>query len=138
MKGVSLIFEQVLLFMMGVTIFISCFSVFTLYQNYFLKLTGEAQAENVLNYISSHIIRIAQYDNETNVTLTLHIPKRIGNEGYEVILTNTGLNLTCLTSGYSISSRLYGLNHTFNLSGRIRSIDGTFIIYKKGNEIIII
>ena len=65
----------------------------------------------------------------------MRIPKKIGDEIYSIELSDQGINVTALHSGITKRSNLYNLNETITLSGRVLSISGKVMIYKKGNEI---
>lgn len=135
-KGQSLIFEQMILFSIGVTIFVICFAVFNIYQNYFVSLSLHDQLAQMKGWISSHIIRLVQHE-DTDSSIILEIPKRIGGEEYNITLDNSGIHVISLYSEVTKESSLYGISNKYILSGYIRSTERRFIIYKKGNEIII-
>jgi len=134
--GQSIIFEQVLLFGIGVAIFIALFAVFTVYQNYFASANLRNQLDEVKDVIVSNIMKLAEKGNVT-AYMTMEIPREISDEGYEIILSNRGLNVTSLITGVWKFSSLYGLNESYNLTGRVMSVLGRFIIYKKENKIIL-
>jgi len=134
LKAQGLIFEQVLLFAIGVFIFIVCFGVFASYQDYFLSVGINDQLENVKNLIVFNILKLSEKEN-TNSHIILPISKKAGDEAYKAVLSENGLNVTSLASGISKFSNLYGLNESFNLSGRVVSTAGKIVIYKTENEI---
>lgn len=139
MKGVSSIFERVLLFVMGVVIFIACFAIFINYQVYFEKSGIEDQLDMVGNTVGSAVLKLAARGNATESSLTVEIPPRIGNSTYFVKLTNLGIEVTMTSGGRTRSFQLYGLNESFSLGGeRTLSSMGKLVVYKKGNRIIIV
>lgn len=136
-KGVSIVFEQVLLFMIGVIIFIACFSMFSSYELYFSESIATNQLEEVSEWIVSKILGFSERT-EINSTVRVSIPKFVGNEPYEISLTQKGLNMTGFLSGRSVFLPLSGINQSFSLSGGFSTMHGSeFVIYKRGNQIII-
>jgi hypothetical protein len=134
LKGQSIMFEQVLLFTMGVTVFIIYFAVFNIYQGHFISVNVNDQLSQIKSLISSDILEMA-YKEGTTSSITRKLPKRIGNEIYKIELSSKGINVTGLVSGISKHSTLYNLNKSMSLLGSVTSIGGKVIIYKKGNEI---
>ena len=135
-KAQSVIFEQVILFGIGVAIFIICFAIFNIYQNYFMTISLNDQLGQMKSWVSSYILRLAEND-EANSSIILEIPKRIGGEEYMIQLSDEGINVTSLLSRTEKKSTLFNLNKEYKLSGEIQSFRRRFILYKKGNEIII-
>ena len=131
-----MIFEQVLLFGIGVAIFVSLFAAFAVYQNYFLDTNLHNQLNEVKDVVVMNIMKAADKGNATT-HVTVDIPRIISNEGYQIYLSSDGLYVTSLMSGVSKYSSLYGLNQTYNMSGSVMSVFGRFIIYKKENKIIL-
>ena len=137
MKGQNLVFEQVMLFFMGVLIFTITFTFFFAYQNHVILQGTADQLNEVASHISWSILSIAQREYRENSTLALTIPGTVGQEIYELTLSNDGLLVRAVVSNASVFSNLGMLNQTMSLSGRSSSADDNVIIYKKGNEIII-
>jgi len=137
MKGQTLVFEQVLLFSLSVVILMTSFALFMMYQNYYMSETSQDQISQVKEYILSSIIKLCEKD-EFNSTVTLSIPRTIGNNFYRISLTNQGLNLTMVT-GERLSdfSKLYGFNETFSFGGWVVSDIGKIVIYKKDMSVIL-
>ena len=135
-KAQTMIFEQVILFTIGVTIFVMCFAAFNVYQDYYESVSLNDQLGQLKSWVSSHIIRITE-NPEADASIILDIPRRIAGEEYEIELSDEGITIASfLTKTYKKSS-LFNLTQQYNFSGRITSTGRTFIIYKKGNEIII-
>lgn len=134
-KGQTLIFEQVLLFSIGVAIFIATFALFSVYQSHYISAMRWDQLKGVREYIVSNIIELSE-KGEFESSVTLEIPKMIGNDFYRIRLSNNGLNISLLTGDidYDFSS-LYGLNSSYTFEGSITSDKGRIIIYKIGNSI---
>jgi len=135
-KGQTLVFEQVLLFTIGVAIFIASFALFSMYQSSYMSVMKWDQLKAVKEYMVSNIIEISE-KHEFDSSVMLEIPKRIGNDYYRLTLSPNGLNISVLAGNerdYDFSS-LYGLNNSYNLSGSVTSDRGKVIIYKIGNSI---
>jgi len=131
-KGQMLVFEQVLMFSIGVAIMIMAFALFTMYQNYYTSSTASDQMTEVKEYVLSSIIKACE--SEANVTMILTIPKTVSNSFYKISLSNAGLNITLEpSSGSGDFSPLYGLNETFVFSGMAISDMGKVVVYKNGN-----
>jgi len=127
-----LVFEQVLMFSIGVAIMIMAFALFTMYQNYYTSATASDQMTEVKEYVLSSIIKACESD--ANVTMILTIPKTVSNSFYKISLSNAGLNVTLEPpSGSGDFSPLYGLNETFEFSGMAISDLGKVVVYKNGN-----
>jgi hypothetical protein len=135
-KGQSLIFEQVLLFMISVAIFIVCFGLFQLYQSHFTHISLNDQVKAVRDMVSSQVLQIVKFEN-LNVTSKLKIPKKISGEEYRLLMTGTGLNVTTEITGITATSNFYQLGERYSFSGETISSKGEIIIYKMGNNIII-
>lgn len=131
------IFEQVLLFLLGVTIFVVCFAVFSIYQNHFIYIGISDQLDEVKTLVISNIVKLANRENETESEITMEIPRHVGNEPYRIELSQNGLNIITLVTNISRSSSVYNLNYSINLNGIVSSMSGKVVIYKKGNEITI-
>ena len=136
MRGQSLIFEQVMLFVVGIAIFIVCFTMFRIYEDHFSDMTMRDQLNGVKDFIVSNILRLSK-QGEMNSSIILEIPRRINNQPYEVSLSNDGINITTMASNVYVDSGLYNLTESFEFSGKALSSYGKHIIYKKGNKIII-
>lgn len=135
MKGQTLVFEQVLLFSLGVVILITSFALFIMYQNFYLSKTTQDQVTQVKEYVLSHIVELCGA--EANSSAVLPIPETIGNKFYRINISNSGLEVALEPDGASDFSTLYGLNETFSFFGRVVSERGKIVIYKTGNSIII-
>lgn len=137
-KGQIIIFEQVLLFTMGVTIFVVCFTLFSLYQANYLTITLDDQLTGVKEYVTSNIVELSR-KGEFNSTVVLKIPKTIGNEFYRIRFEGSGtatiLNISLIGGKSYKSSELYGLDSHYNFAGDVTSDRGKIVIYKTGNSI---
>lgn len=131
-KGQTLVFEQVLIFGIGVAIFATSFALFVMYQNHYTSSSTQDQITGVKEYVLSSIIKICEKD-EMNSSVVLPIPKTIGNNFYRVSLSPAGLNVTA--EGASDFSPLYGLDKKFDFSGMVVSDLGKIVIYKSGNSV---
>ncbi len=137
MKGQHMVFEQVMLFFMGVMIFSITLTFFLAYQNYVIKQGTNDQLNEIASQLSWALINIAQKEYQENSTLVLSIPGTAAQEVYEMELSNDGLVVRAVPSNITVFSNLCMLNQTMRLSGKSSSADDTVVIYKKGNEIII-
>ena len=136
-KGVSLVFEQVMLFVVGVTIFLTCFSLFKSYEVYHTGNIMQDQMNEVSDMVGSTIFSIS-WNQDYNSTLKRSVPERVGNEYYSIRLTQSGINLTSHQTGKMLFRPLASINDSYTLSGGFSTLHGTeFLIYKKGNQIII-
>lgn len=135
MKGQVQVFEQVLLFFIGVLIFMACFVAFNAYQDYFVTVGNSDQMMQVRDYIGYAIFKASMTGDESYTTLD--IPQTIGGEGYTVRLSEDGLNIMRLPSGETSDTSLYGLAGTMEFGGSASSSSGRVVLYKNGNKIII-
>lgn len=138
MKGQNLVFERVMLFAIGVAIFIACFAVFDSYQKYYTIVGRDDQLSSLGAHVSFAILDAAKKSNSTEATIKLDIPPVIGGENYILSLTQQGLNITMTHSKRHELFHLYGLNESFKFGGeKVLSRGGELLIYKKGNLIIL-
>ncbi len=136
-KGQILVFEQVLIFSIGVVILILSLSLFMMYQNYYLSTTTQDQLSEVKEYVLSSIIKITS-ERDMNASFVLTIPKTVGSTFYKISLSNSGLNITLEPEGKAGDfSTLCGLNESFNFTGRVVSDMGKVVVYKRDNWIIL-
>ena len=138
MKGQNQIFEQVMLFAIGVLIFIICFSSFGAYQGYFTETGKYDQLIQVRDYIAYSIAKSSLQMNSSGSYSRIEIPKTIGGYIYRIRLSNNGLNVSLISSSESSFTGLYGLNMTTEMSpGEATSSSGSIVLYKSGNKIIL-
>ncbi len=134
-KGQTVVFEQVLLFTIGVAIFIASFALFTTYHSHYITLMRWDQLKSLKEYMVSNIIELSE-KGEFESSIILKIPKTIGNEFYRITLSREGLNVSFFRAGAGYDfSHLYGLNNSYTFEGSVTSEKGKVIIYKKGNSI---
>jgi hypothetical protein len=134
-KGQTLVFEQVLLFSIGVAIFIASFALFSMYQSHYISAMRWDQLKGVKEYLVSSIIELSEKE-EFESSVTLEIPRMIGNDFYRIRLSNSGLNISILTGDIDYDfSPLYGLGNSYTFEGSVTSDRGKVIIYKIGNSI---
>lgn len=137
-KGQAQVFEQVLLFAIGVMIFIVCFASFSAYQSYFVDAGNTDQLIQIRDYIAYAIVKASEGWNTTDSYITLEVPKTIGDEMYRVKLWPKGLTITMLPSMRSNFTELYGINLTTELiESEVPSSYGRIVLYKNGNKIIL-
>lgn len=147
MKSQTAVFEQVLMFTIGVSIFIIYLAVFNIYQNYYIDASSNDQLTEVKSLITSHIEKMilldepfirGATDNTVNATYLITIPRHIGNQIYKIDLSNEGINISSIGTRASKSSSLLNLNETYTFNGRVISGSGKLTIIKRGTEIKII
>jgi len=134
-KAQTLVFENVLLFGIGVAIFVLCYAVFTSYQLYFSGVGNIDQMNRIKNIITSNVLFLEE-KKTANSSIIIKIPKKIGGQIYKIKLSNDGINVS--TSDSYVFSSLYILDNSLYISGKTTSIKGKVTIYKRGNKIIII
>ncbi len=138
MKGQILVFEQVLLFAIGVLIFIICFASFSAYESYFAETGNADQLVQVREYIAYAIVKASEGWDGTESYFTIRIPKNIGSEIYRVSLSPEGLNVTMLPSMKYSFTGLYWLNETSEMvRSEVTSTSGMIVLYKNGDKIIL-
>ena len=136
-KGVSVVLEQVMLFMISVFVFIACFSAFSSYEFYFTDSISRNQLDEVSGWVVSSIVGFSE-DAGINTTIVLTVPGTIGGERYIINLTQEGLNITTLDRGMNSFTPLSRINKTYSLDGAFSTVHGSeFLIYKRENQIII-
>lgn len=135
MKGQTAVFEEVMLFGIGVGIFITSFMIFTNYQTTSLEITTQDHMTEILNYLSSTVLEISR--TQGNVSRIVSIPDKIDNNYYMISFNNDGIGIEIIPDGRNVSSNLYGIQNSPNIiikENTIASISGKIIIYKKGME----
>jgi hypothetical protein len=134
-KGVSIIFEHVLLFMIAVVIFIISFYTFRSYETYYADTVMEGQLREVSDWVASSIILLSEKGG-ADTKISLPAPRFVGRESYKIELTQNGINTSVLPSGKSVFVTLYGVNESFTLHGSYSSqSSGTLNLTKLGNDI---
>ena len=138
-KAQVMIFEQVLLFAMGVIIFIVCFAAFNIYQSHFSSISANDQLNEVRDVLVSEILKLYNKGEGVNSSIRVDIPDGITGRAYKVELDNSGLNIT-LQGPEELTKRstVFNIGKNVTLLGRVISTTETVMIYKKANEIIIV
>jgi hypothetical protein len=136
MHGQTIIFEQVLLFMVSVAIFVACFALFQIYETYYSTISANDHVQAVRDIVSAQVLQFTKFEG-MNVSATLNVPEKIGDEGYDVIFTGSGLNVTTRLTGITATSDLFQLGNRYTFTGNSTSSEGKIIIYKRGNNIIL-
>ncbi|MBI4175849.1 MAG: hypothetical protein HY518_01480 [Candidatus Aenigmarchaeota archaeon] len=140
-KGQILLFQHVLLFTIGVALFMILLVVFNIYQAHYNTQAVNDQIKSVRDVLVSNIIKLLEKEGDSSVVIEL--PQKLGDEEYSIELTNAGLNITTLKTGTSLFSNMFHINETETggqkpeFRGRAISRRGQLIIFKTGRTIII-
>ncbi len=138
MKAQSLVFERMMIFLSGVVIFVICLGMFLNYQAFYTQVSVADQVDGIGSTIRSTIINLAKTGTETQYTVEVSVPPRIGNEDYSIEFSQLGFEIES-SSGTKRMFTLFGLNETYQIdSKRVASTARDFLIYKNGNRIIIL
>jgi len=139
-KAESMIFEQVLLFGMGVIIFVACFSAFSIYQSYFSAVSSNDQIEQVRDILVSSIMKLSQKGYEMESTIELDLPRTIDGKAYIIELNDESFTIALQgTKPIEKTSVFFNIGQSeLLLSGRVISTSDSVLIYKKENEIIMV
>jgi hypothetical protein len=140
-KGASFAIGQVLVFIMGVGIFLTLFFIFNNYQAHFMQINTDNQLDEAMEIVISNLIKLSQKKGSTMTYIRMEfgegsLPERIGNDDYRISFSSKNITIET-SSGDSISSSVYGLNESLDISGSVLSTSGSFVIYKSGERIII-
>jgi hypothetical protein len=137
LKGQTAVFEEVMLFGIGVAIFIASFYIFSYYQETMVQATAEDHLSETMEYLSSTLLDVSRMPG--NASVTLQIPEKInGRYYYTIRLNQTGLFLKLVPDGKEISSNLYGIQNGAGIIIRdssIASVSRKIMIYKRGSEV---
>jgi len=134
-KSQAIIFENVLIFTVSIAIFILLFAVFNIYQSYFTYVSVDDHLTEVGNYITSHIILLAEKGDANSSTIIV-VPKTIGGEPYEIELLEDSLRVMTMNTQVSKFTSLYNLPFEF-VPKKIPGTRGKITLKKNGNQIII-
>ena len=137
-KGATLAFEQVMLFMIGISIFLASMFIFKSYEAYYTETISRDQMMDVTDLVASNIITFS-FRTGTNGSTWVSVPSEIGGEAYYIELRQDGLNVSSLTGRREVFRGLSTINQTYGLSGRFSTAGGRsqFQIFKNGDQIII-
>jgi hypothetical protein len=140
MKGQTRIFEEVLLFGVSIAIFVTCLSIFQLYQEHFGFVSLNDQAVAIGNIVQGNLIEMARLG-DANASVIVTIPRVLSGESYLIKLNDTDVTITTKKRGFVYMGRLQmigkDIGGSFSLSGEAASSRGQIIIYKKGDNIIL-
>jgi len=125
-----IVFEQVMLFAISVTLFLVSISVFSVYQNYYLDVGTENQLDEVKEWVAASILRVAIND-KAESTVIIHIPREIGGAVYRIDAGGQKIIVTNLLTEQTTEAFLYGLNDMYTFSGEVTSNKGKLTIVKK-------
>ena len=133
-KGQVVVFEQVMLFAVGIVIFIVAVTAFSLYQQSFVSTGVERQLDSVKDVLVAKILLLSEGG---NASVLVDIPQNLGGELYGINLTQAGLNVSAPFISKWKGSNLYGINKTHTLSGFAPSVRGRVLVKKEGSTIFI-
>jgi hypothetical protein len=135
--GQSMIFEQALLFGMGVTIFIVCYAVFNIYEDHFSHIALIDQLDEIRGWVGANTVKFVGKNPDGDGWISFAIPKRAGGQPYYITFSGNGVNITAKLTGDYSWSPVFGLNDTYTMSGMANSNTGKCLIYKTGDKLII-
>lgn len=131
-KSQARVFEEVILFLFGVIIFITFLAFYSSYHSYFISVSEEAQLNQLKDQLASNILKLALKPG--NSSIVLKIPKKIGESPYKIQLTNDNITIS---NRISKSSNLYKISDLLGgtFQGEIWSAQGKVTIIKTENNI---
>ncbi|MHA2065801.1 MAG: hypothetical protein ACXABY_15615 [Candidatus Thorarchaeota archaeon] len=140
-KGTTFTVGQILVFVMGVAIFLSMFFIFNNYQNHFIEINTHNQLDEAMEIVVSNLIKLSQKKGNTTAYIRMEfgegtLPERIGNYDYWISFSQKNITIET-AAGFSTTSAVYGLNESLAISGTVFSSSGSFVIYKSRDRIII-
>ena len=94
--------------MISVAIFIVCFALFQIYEDYYSFVAVNDQVKAIRDIISAQAIQLIKYEG-LNVTTSLRVPKRINGEFYYIRFNGTGLNVSLSLSNIAATSDFFRL-----------------------------
>ncbi|MBL7206345.1 MAG: hypothetical protein ISS36_01960 [Candidatus Aenigmarchaeota archaeon] len=131
-KAQARVFEEVILFLFGVMIFITFLAFYNSYQLYFLSVGEENQIIEIKNLVVSNIVKLATKPGDSSIIMK--IPPKIGDIPYTIELSDTGI---LLRGSKMNTSNLYNIKELTGgtLGGSVWSTQGKVTIIKKENNI---
>jgi hypothetical protein len=141
MKGQTRVFEEVLLFGISIAIFVTCLSIFQMYQNHFGYISLTDQTREIGNIVQGHLMEMARLK-DLDASAVISIPMEISGESYTVSLNDTDVTILTQETGTKYIGRLQMVSSSLEgsltgLSGQASSARGQIIIYKRGSNIIL-
>lgn len=135
LKGQTLVFENVIIFSIGVTMFIFSFVMFLNLQEYYRAVAIHDHMNKLENVLVANVIYVATSD-EINVSVIVEIPETIGGEFYTVGFEDEKLYVDLESATVKKTSGLFNLGEDFDIvTGSIVSNRGKATIYKNGDRI---
>ncbi len=119
MKGQQKIFEEILLFSLGMILASSILIVFNMASKPIGSEISMDQLKNINSLVSS--IVVDDYDCGENVTLKAKIPPFVGNKEYVILIKDGKVNTTLLNGKMYFSDTLYGIQ----MSKKVMSVHGS-------------
>jgi hypothetical protein len=141
MKGQTRIFEEVLLFAISIAIFVTCLSIFQMYQNHFGYVSLEDQTREIGNIVQGHLMEISRLRG-MDASVVVSVPREISGEYYVISLSDTEITVVTERTAMKYTGTLNMISRDLGgnidgLSGQANSGKGQIIIYKRGNNIIL-
>ncbi|RLI98198.1 MAG: hypothetical protein DRP00_02450 [Candidatus Aenigmatarchaeota archaeon] len=116
MKGISLIFQFVIFFLIGLSIFLSMGMLFRSQYDIVRKDILEQRIKNVANFFAANLLDLYLSCKECDqATLTLE-PEEIGIP-YKISLEEDNLTISILETGKNYSIKLNNFNYSVEFSG---------------------
>jgi len=141
MKGQTRVFEEVLLFAISIAIFVTCLSIFQMYQSHFGYISLTDQTRELGNIVHGHLLQMARLE-ALDASVVVPIPREISGESYSVSVNDTDITIVTERTQTRYIGRLQMISDELEgaitgLSGQTSSGKGQIIIYKRGNNIIL-
>ena len=116
MKGISLIFQFVIFFLIGLSVFLSVGMLFRSQYDTVRKDILEQRIKNVANFFAANLLDLYLSCKECDqATLTLE-PEEIGTP-YKISLEEDNLTISILETGKNYSIKLNNFNYSVEFSG---------------------
>ena len=139
-KGQSVVFEQVLLFSVGVALFVFLFAVFSGLRGIWNTQAANDKLDAVTDQIAGTIVQVAGDPGQDSLHTVL-IPKTVAGESYKVELDANGIVIRLETGPYHIvkDSALFSLPQAYTFAPSTAwSVRGKLTVKKSGSTISIV
>jgi len=135
MKGQTLIIQFILFFIIGFSLFTSL-GFFFKYQSDILKESVQNFNLKLVNsYISANALTAVLSCKQCDfIKITTTLPTSMSGNVFEIGMTQNGINTTVPLSQKNITTSLYNLNSSYNMSGLAASIEPISITFTKSQN----